>query len=285
VAWEARAVSGLADASYAVARMRTAVQRFNECVALCDAHGLTRIKIPNLAMAGHCRIYLTEFDAGIACMEAANALARQVGDRHGEMFSLESLGLLLAFGARYKESEPVLERALTLASSLGARRYQGILLTVLAEVSLSLGRTAEAHDRNEQALLFARETGMRFMGPYILALKARMESDPIKRDEYRAEGQGLLDQGGVGHSPIGYHRLGIEDTLARGEWEKARMHAAALESYTSNEPLPYTDLLIARGRALAALGENSHDAAARSELLRLKAEATRVKWPIGWHGR
>src|SRR4029434_1749212 len=46
VAWEARAVSGLADASYAVARMRTAVQRFNECVALCDAHGLTRIKLP-----------------------------------------------------------------------------------------------------------------------------------------------------------------------------------------------------------------------------------------------
>jgi hypothetical protein len=144
-------------------------------------------------------------------------------------------------------------------------------------VSLSLGRTAEAHDRNEQALLFARETGMRFMGPYILALKARMESDPIKRDEYRAEGQALLDQGGFGHSPIGYHRLGIEDTLARGEWERTREHATALESYTSNEPLPYTDLLIARGRALAALGENSQDASARSELLRLKAEAQRCE--------
>src|SRR4030095_6042188 len=113
-------------------------------------------------------------------------------------------------------------RALELANSLGARRYQAIVLTVLAEASLSLGRTAEAHERNEQALKFARETGMRFMGPFILALKARMEGDPIERDEYRAEGQGLLDQGGVGHSPIGYHRLGIEDTLARGELGKTR---------------------------------------------------------------
>jgi class 3 adenylate cyclase/tetratricopeptide (TPR) repeat protein len=284
VAWEARALSGLADASYAVARMRTAFQRFSECVALCDAHGLTRIKIPNLAMAGHCRIYLTEFDAGVADMEAANELARQVGDRHGEMFSLESLGLLLAFAARYEESEPVLERALPIATSLGARRYQAILLTILAEVSLSLGRSTEAHDRNEQALTFARETGMRFMGPYILALKARMESDPGKREEYRAEGQHLIDQGGVGHSPIGYHRLGIEDTLSRGEWERTRAHAAALESYTINERLPYTDFLTARGRVLAALGENPQEAAARSELERLKADARRLKWPIGWHG-
>ncbi len=283
VAWEARAVSGLADASYAVARMRTAFKRFSECVALCDAHGLTRIKIPNLAMAGHCRIYLTEFDAGIASMEVANELARQVGDRHGEMFSLESKGLLLAFGARYEESEPVLERALVLATSLGARRYQAVLLTVLGEVSLSFGRTAEAHDRNEQALLFARETGMRFIGPFILALKARMESDPVKREQYRSEGQRLIDQGGVGHSPIAYHRLGIEDTLSRGEWERTRAHAAALESYTSNERLPYTDFLIARGRALAALGANPQEAAARGELERLKADALRLKWPIGWH--
>ena len=84
-----------------------------------------------------------------------------------------------------------------------------------------------------------------------------MEGDPIKREEYRTEGQWLLEQGGVGHSPIGYHRLGIEDTLARGEWERTRAHAAALESYTSNERLPYTDLLIARGRVLAASGRES----------------------------
>ena len=68
-AWEARAISGLADADYAACRMRTAFERFMQCVAVCDAHGLTRVAIPNRVMAGHCRIYLMEFDAGVADME------------------------------------------------------------------------------------------------------------------------------------------------------------------------------------------------------------------------
>ena len=87
---------------------------------------------------------------------------------------------------------------------------------------------------------------------------------------------------------IGLLRVGasnvIEDTLARGEWERTRAHAAALESYTSAEPLPYTELLIARGRVFAALGATPQEAAARSELERLKADALRLKWPIGWQG-
>ena len=284
VAWEARAVSGLADASYAIGRMRTAFDRFTECVALCDAHGLTRIKIPNLAMKGHCRIYLSEFDAGIADMQAAHTLARQVGDRHGEMFSLESLGLLLAFSARYAEAEPALRAALEQATSLGARRYQVVLLTVLAQTLFETGRAAEAHERNEEALVLANETGTRFGGPFIFALKARMEDDPRERERCRAEAETFLDEGGVGHSPIGYHRIGIDDTLARGEWVRARAHAAALEAYTRDEPLPYVEFLIARGRVLAELGEQPADAAARAELARLKAEAVRLKWPIAWPG-
>ena len=111
-----------------------------------------------------------------------------------------------------------------------------------------------------------------------------MHDDLREREKHRAEAEALLAEGSIGHSPIGYHRVGIEDTLARGEWEKTRAHAAALESYTGNEPLPYTDLLIARARALAFLGANPHDVATQHELRRLKAEALRLKWPIGWQG-
>ncbi len=284
VAWEARAVSGLADASYAVGRMRTALTRFTECVALCDAHGLTRIKVPNLVMAGHCRIYLMEFDAGIVNMTAARTLARQLGDRHGEMFALESHGTLLAFGARFAESEPVMLEAIPLAEALGARRYLSLLLTVLAESLLERGRVDEARDRNEQALALSRETGMRFAGPLILALKARMQEDPVERERCREEAEALLAEGGVGHGPIAYQRLGIEDALARGEWERARTHATALATYTRDEPLPYTDFLIARGRALADLGANPRNTVALAEIGRLKVEAKRLGWPIAWPG-
>jgi hypothetical protein len=168
--------------------------------------------------------------------------------------------------------------------NLGARRYQVVLLTVLGETLFATGRAAEAHERNEEAFVLAHETGMRFGGPFIFALRARMQDDSAERERARARAEAFLEEGGVGHSPIGYHRIGIDDTLVRGEWERARAHAAALEAYTRDEPLPYVDFLVARARVLAALGEKPTDAAARAELTRLQTEAARLKWPIDWPG-
>jgi tetratricopeptide (TPR) repeat protein len=281
-AWEARALSGLADADYAVARMHTALQRFLQCVALCDAHGLTRVVIPSRIMAGHCRIYLMEFDAGLADMEASHALACQVGDRHGEMIARESIGLPLTFCARYADAEPMLVRAAALAETLGARRYHAALLAGLAEVLLATGRREEAQAQNERALALSLETGIHFRGPPVLALKARMEDDAQKRERDFAEAAALIAEGGIGHSPIGLHRLAIDNALERSEFPRALEHTDALERYTSAERLPYTDLLIARGRVLVDLAANPGDAALVTELVRLRREAQRVRWPLRW---
>jgi class 3 adenylate cyclase/tetratricopeptide (TPR) repeat protein len=281
-AWEARALSGLADADYAVAKMRTAFQRFMRCVALSEAHGLTRVAIPNRIMAGHCRIYLMEFDAGVADMEASRVLACQLGDRHGEMFALESIGLLWAFCARYADAEPMLVRATALAEALGARRYHAALLATLAETLLAIGRREEAQMQNERALALSLETGIHFSGPLVFALKARMQDDAQERERCWAEGAALIADRSVGHSPIGFHRLAIDDALERGEFPRALAHADALELYTAAEPLPYTDLLIARGRALVGLAANPDDSALAAELARLRREAERVRWPLRW---
>jgi len=281
-AWEARATSGLADAAYAEGRMRTALARFRHCVALCDAHGLTRVAIPNRIMVGHCQVYITEFDAGMVDILAARALAVQVGDRHAEMFTLESEGLLLAFCDRHAAAACPLERGLALAEAIGARRYQSTLRLAMAEAALAAGRSDEARDHIEQALALSRETGMRFCGPLLLGLKARLHDDARDRERCRAEAEALLAQGCVGHNAIGYHRYGIEDALARGEWARGLEHAAALEAYTRAEPLPYSDFLIARARVLAGLAARPEDRALQAELSRLRAEAERVRWPIGW---
>ena len=283
-AWEARATSGLADAAYAEGRMRTALARFRHCVALCDAHGLTRVAIPNRVMVGHCRIYMTEFDAGIVDILAARALAVQVGDRHAEMFTLESEGLLLAFCDRHSNAGHPLELGLALAEAIGARRYQLTLRLAMAEVAFATERVDEAREHVERALALSRETGMRFCGPLLLGLKARLHDDARDRERCRAEAEALLAQGCVGHNPIGYHRYGIEDALARGEWARGLEHAAALEAYTAAEPLPYSDFLIARARVLIGLVSRRDDPALQTELSRLRAEAERIRWPIGWHG-
>jgi tetratricopeptide (TPR) repeat protein len=281
-AWEARAMSGLADAAYAEGRMRTALARFLRCVALCEANGLTRVAVPNRMMIGHCRMYQMEFDAGIADMEAARSVAVRLGDRHGEMFALESQGMLLVFCNRFADAGPPLERGLALAEAIGARRYQTTILLALAEAAYAFGRAEEAHERIERALAISRQTGMRFCGPLLLGLKARMLDDPRAREQCCAEAEALLAQGCVGHNAIGYYRYGIDDALARGEWSRVLERVDALVDYTRSEPLPYTDLLMARGRTLVALARRPRDATLQAELSRLRADAERVRWPLDW---
>jgi ATP/maltotriose-dependent transcriptional regulator MalT len=262
--------------------MRTALARFLHCIELCDAHGLTRIAIPNRVMAGHCRIYTMEFDAGIAEIEAAYALAVQVGDRHAEMFALESQGLLLTSCDRFVAAEPMYKRSLELAETIGARRFQSINLAGLASCLVARGHLTEARDQIERSLTLSREIGMGFCGLLALAIKSRLLDEAGERERCRTEAETLLAQRVVSHNVINYYRHGIDDALARGEWARALEHATALEAYTQAEPLPYSDLLIARARVLVRLASRPDERAVHGELARLRAEAERVRWPIGW---
>jgi hypothetical protein len=173
------------------------------------------------------------------------------------------------------------------ADNRAGRRFcaqcgQQTILLAGAEAALAGGRADEARERIERGLAVSRETGMRFCGPLLLGIKARLYDDPRIREQCRAEAEALLAQGCVGHNAIGYYRYGIEDALARREWSGVLEHAAALESYTSAEPLPYSGFLIARGRVLVGLASRPEDPALRRELDRLIAEAQRVRWPIAW---
>jgi class 3 adenylate cyclase/tetratricopeptide (TPR) repeat protein len=281
-AWEARALSGLADAAYAAGRMRTARARYRQCVELCDAHGLTRVAIPNRVLIGFCRCFLMEFDGGIADIDAARSLAVRIGDRHVEVMSLESQGILLSFCDRHADAEPFLARGLALAETIGARRFQSIVLAGLAACALAAGRVSEAGERIERALALARETGMGFCGPMLLGLRARLLDGTREREQCRAEAEALLAQGCASHNVIDYHRQGIEDALARSEWPRGLEHAAALDAYTRAEPLPYSDFLIARARVLIGLASRPADQGLREDLARLRADAKRVRWPIAW---
>ncbi len=109
-----------------------------------------------------------------------------------------------------------------------------------------------------------------------------MLDDADEREQCRTEAEALLAQGCASHNSILFYRHGIEDALARGEWARGLEHAAALEAYTRAEPLPYSDFLIARARTLVGLASDPDDRALHEEFSRLRAEAERVRWPIGW---
>jgi tetratricopeptide (TPR) repeat protein len=281
-AWEARALSGLADADYLQGAMRTACERFTRCVALCDSHGLVRFAIPNRVMVGHCRIYLNEFDAGMQDMRAAHDAAVRLSNRHAQMFATQSTGLLLISCGRLEEALPHLEESLLQAQALGARRYEAVILGHLAESHSLLGKAPDAQRVLAQALLLARETGMGFCGPMILGLLGYLSEDAATRDLAYAEAETLLAAGCGGHNYFHYYRCAIADALARGEWAGMLRHAEGLATFTRHEPLPYSDFLIRRARVLAALAHAPHDPAAQGELDTLRVLAERLDWRIGW---
>jgi hypothetical protein len=97
--------------------------------------------------------------------------------------------------------------------------------------------------------------------------------DPEERSQALREGEHLLHQGSISHNYFRFYRSAMEACLETGDWNETERYASALEEYTRAEPLPWTDFLIERGRALAAYGRGDRSAKTRETLSRLQALA------------
>jgi class 3 adenylate cyclase/tetratricopeptide (TPR) repeat protein len=254
--WQARALSGLADAMYMDCRMATALTHFSECVALCETHQLTRIAVPNRVMMGHCRIYTCAFDLGLEDMRTALEIAARIGNRHAEMFAAHSMGFCLTAAGRYTEAESVQPKALEQARALKARRYEAIILAHCAEVAISKGNKMQALSLARLGHQISEQTGPGFAGPVIYGLLALLEE---KRDDQRAAlaaGETLLAGGSVGHNHFWFRRYAIEHALLVQDWDEADRQAESLLLRTADEPLDYASRIAERGRFLAKRGRS-----------------------------
>jgi class 3 adenylate cyclase/tetratricopeptide (TPR) repeat protein len=252
--WQARALSGLADALYMDCRMATALRHFAGCVELCDVHGLTRIAASNRIMMGHCRIYTCNFDLGLSDMRLGLETAARIGNRHTEMFANQSLGLCLTAAGRYAEAADVLSKALEQARALKARRYEAVILANCAEVALINGRKAEALTLAREGRETSNEASPGFAGPILYGLLALLEDRHADQEIALAAGEALLAQGSVGHNHFWFRRYAIERALLFEDWEAADKQSDALLFRMTDEPLTYSSLVAERGRMLARRG-------------------------------
>ena len=271
--WKARALSGLADAQYMDCRMATALTHFSECVELCDATGLTRIAVPNRVMMGHCRIYLCDFDAALDDMGRGLETSRRIGNRHAEMFALQSTGFCLTAAGRYRETAEIQAEALEQARRLKARRYEAIILAICAEQALVAGRGAEALSLLRTGLEASAETSPGFVGPILFGLSALAEPAPADQEKALLAGESLLMKGAVGHNHFWFRRYAIEWALRAGDWDAADRHAGALLARTAPEPLAYSSYFARRGLLLACVGRGDASERDESELSALRSKA------------
>src|SRR5262249_17401274 len=96
------------------------------------------------------------------------------------------------------------------------------------------------------------------------------------RRQALAMGEEQLALGCVSHNYFHFYQMAIDVAFELGEPAEVLRYAAALERYTAREPLPWTDFVIARGRALARYMANERDARLGSDLRSLHESAVRL---------
>ena len=163
-----------------------------------------------------------------------------------------------------------------MAEGLGAARFKPFLEIFLARVA----RVARGDDPAIEATLIdaleiSRQTGLTFVGPWVLSTLALAAARPDARRKYLDQGEAILDDGCVGHNYLAFYPDAIEIALEARDWDAVERYAARLEDYTRQEPLPRTDFFVARGRALAAVGSGRSNEAMLEALARLRDQARR----------
>jgi ATP/maltotriose-dependent transcriptional regulator MalT len=274
VEWRIRALGGLGDAAYVEGNLVTARKCFGECADLADQHGFIRIASPNRGMQANCQLYFLEIEQAERQYELALSGAQRIGDQYLEMFAKECTAFGLWVADRNDEVARAANEALALSRALKADRYTYILLACLASASRQRLPTEELLALCREALELAERTSMTFAGPLIYGVYALVEPDPKRQVELLREGEALMERTSMAHNRVYFLRFALDWAIERGNWGEARRFADILATYfETREQLPYVNLLVARARLAAALGDNPSDQAAMGELMALRDKA------------
>jgi class 3 adenylate cyclase/tetratricopeptide (TPR) repeat protein len=272
---KAQTLSGLGDAEYARGRMISAHRYFDECIEISREQGFGKTLAANLVMRGDMYRWQNKLTPALRDFEEAKLLSEEIGQSRAEMIALYA-GEYLVYWGKVDEGEQWLKRGLALARRLGSRIFTGQALTQLGRIAYMKGCRDEAEQLVREAVDALREGGMAFTGARALGALALVTRNADRRRSALAEAEELLRGDSISHNFLDFYAVAMDTCLQTGEWNEVDRYARALEDYTSAEPLPYTDFLIARARALAAFGRGGRGDATMQELQRLRDEAERA---------
>jgi len=217
--------------------------------------------------------YELEFERALAEAGEAIQLADQVGNRRAFILAMIGRVLILFELGRLTEASDAISVVSEAANTLGARRLMADYLIHRALVEYAEGKT-QAVETLREGVAMARESPA-FMLPWGLGILAMVTPS---KDEFLSaltEGEQVIGQGAIRHNVLFFNRYAIEACLARKNWAAGEHCADALERDMAEEPTPLSDFLIARARALAAVGRGRGEPAT---LRRLAERARTIRW-------
>ncbi len=247
---QARALSGIADAYYGMGRLVTAERQYRRCVALCKQHDLIRDTTSNQVIIGAILGFLNRFDDAEQILLETLELSRKFRNHRAEAMSLVELADIYIQKNEQESGRLYANLCLHLAKQIGSKRIQ-------CDALLSLGTI----EKNEALLETAYEIasanpfGKYFISSWILAVRAWITHDSNKRTWALQEGEKLLSKQALSHNHLMFYRYAIDTCLNSKDFDKAEYFMAALERYTSKEPLPSSECIIQRAKSLIRIAQ------------------------------
>ena len=269
----ARSLGGLGDAQYQRGRMRTAHTEFNRCVALCEQHGFAGLRLSYLPMVASTQAYLGGFVEALEISARCEAEAAKAGDLRAQLVSNSVRGSVEVYRANYREALAAGDRGIALAREIGARRFEAEGQVLRGLAMLGLGDRNVAQATLADAVALARTAARTYCGPWALASLALASEDAGVCRALLDEGEQWLAAGCVSHNYFEFYRHAIEVSWRFGDRARASRYADALDAYTQQERLPWADLVMRWGRALARVERSAPDRTLRDELDDVLAQA------------
>ena len=224
-------------------------------------------------MIGNTLLYMNDLCGGLRESLDAVEAARRVGHQRAEIVARTVAAMVLLemgdFGGVRRHAETTRD----LVRRLGAWRFECEFLCQLGVAAMLEGKRAEAERFLRDSVASAEKTGFDYLGAEILGKLAWACTGRTARMEALARGEATLGAESISHNHLNFYRYGMEAALDMEDWPRVARYAAALEAYTRAQPLPWAEFFIARGRALAAVGQGARDAEALSALARLRDAA------------
>ena len=122
----------------------------------------------------------------------------------------------------------------------------------------------------------SRETAISYIGPSILGLIAWTADTDQPGERPSTKPRRCWRQARSATIFLIFRRYAIEAAIEARDWGEVERHAGELELYTAAEPLPWTDFLAARGRALAMHAGHPVDPDVRVEVQRVRDQAANL---------
>ncbi|WP_260958056.1 ATP-binding protein [Pseudomonas citri] len=239
---EAQALSGIGDSYYAQGRMQTAYEVFDQCVRLCERHGLVHAEAASRSARGSAQLYLGQPAQALRDALEAIECSLRMGNHRAQVFSRLTAAWMLVASAQDTLAEQQLTCALELARSLGASRFEAIVLEGLARVALQRDERELAQTLIlEAASLVERFELQRYIGPWVYGSLAMMVDDAPLRAQALSTAEAQLTQGCLAHNALRFRVAAAETCLLTGDVEQAIWHGQQMSALPESASCAWID--------------------------------------------